>query len=142
VNQVVVAEAEAALADHDLLVAGRARLVDDVAISQATGTALLDVDGLALRQTLRMKFVWRQRNAGVCRTSTTAAPRPSACPRARRSAPARRAAGCTSRGCAAPRSMPGLESSCGRAVRLVVGRLEDERDAEPLVSSLQLPASR
>jgi len=42
-------------------------------ISTRQELALLDVDGLALAATFKIKFVCRHRNAGVCRTSTTAA---------------------------------------------------------------------
>ena len=131
-DQVVVAEGEAALADHDVLVAGGARLVHHVLhFPGRQELALLDVDRLAGAATAWMKLVCRHRKAGVCSTSTTAA------------TSANGVSSCTSvstgtpnflrtpSSTASPASMPGTAKARRRgAVGLVEGRLEDVVDAE------------
>jgi hypothetical protein len=73
-DQIVVAEAEAALADQDLLVPGAGSLLTTFFISQGERNwPFLMLSGLPCCAALRMKFVWRQRKAGVWITSTTAA---------------------------------------------------------------------
>ncbi len=95
--------------------------------------------GLPVAATAEMKSVWRQRNAGVCSTSTMAAAASissSSCTSVNTGTPSSlRTAPRISR----PLSMPSPRKDLMRAaIRLVVGRLVDERDAERGGDLLQL----
>jgi len=73
-TSVLVAEADAALAHHDLIVADLACLVDHVLhVPRRQELALLDIDRKPLARDVLNELVWRHRKAGVCSTSTTAA---------------------------------------------------------------------
>ena len=130
-DQVVVAERRAALGDEHPLVAGAGDLRDRVAdVARGEELALLDVHGAArCAAAATSRSVWRQRNAGICRTSATSAAG-AACDglvdvgqdgHAQVRLDPRRGSG-------GPRRGPGPRYERDRRpVRLVVGRLEDER---------------
>ena len=73
-DQVVITETDAALGDEHRLVALGGDLLDYVPhVRRREELPLLDVDGLARRAAATSRSVWRERKAGICRMSTTAA---------------------------------------------------------------------
>ena len=81
-DEVVVAEARAALAGHEVVLgrpfsraAARALSITFFMSCGARNWPFLMFTGLPDCATARMKSVWRHRNAGVCSTSTTSATR-------------------------------------------------------------------